>query len=599
MNCGKALDLMPALIEQALDAKATAAIQSHLGRCTACLDAWQSHQAIDRHFRETDVADRPESFWEWQRRTILDQIVLAPVPTERPAAYERFLRFSIGSVAAAALLLALAGLLKSPPSLPPDTPVADTRVPPKPPEQPPEIARDPAPEEKPKPKTPAPPAQDPEIARQEPTVEPPKPPVRDDEKKDRPPAKPDADSALAEKDREPPPQKPPKPEPEPPPAEDKKVAEAPPPKPEKEDPIAKKPETAEEPPPTPTPAPDPPPSPPPAPEAKAATAKALPGEPLYPFKLTEEQVAVLVPRTQDKGAPVVGKESVEQALSVLAAARARLAEAQPLFETKQSGAAAEVIDAYAALIGEGVVPLMRRLKESNDRTAEAEIELKRQSQILEGFPPAMKNLLEPAVTACNLARSYRPSRHSLRSRPKYGAVRAAREILVLLDAKDVEERTRNAFYIVQRLQEELLTEARAGREPESRAASRMYQLLADTIVYALSETDPSVKSFARACVNGRKELDREIHAFKMYPSNGPLREVIEEGGAFAVELRKKMQEIELGKGDWAKRERPKEQEKQPEKPPPKEQEKPPPPPFGEDAPDTPPPPPPEGFEDPK
>lgn len=518
MNCADVTGRLPALAERMLEPGEQAKVQAHLKACAGCASAWKRHQAVDAHLRSFDAGARlPEAFWTAQRRAILDQVVLAPAA--RTADRFALVRWGVGLAAAAAVALATIGVFRtespsnaggptakgSPaPNVSPAPEVAKHSPAPSPevsPEAPrPEIAKSPEPTSSPEPEKPQPEKPDPVAKSPEPTASP---------------------------------------EPEKP-------------APEKPDPIAKGPEPSPSPVPSPSPGPGPekPKVDPPKkdPTSEALVSAAMPGDPLYALKLALEQSAVVVPRTSDeRREPVVNRDSVEQAMSILLSARARLQEVKTLVEAKKTDAALEAVDAYCVLVAEGAVPMMTRLIASKDRVAEAQIEIKKQSDLIEELTtPQTKSILKAAAVVCDKAREGLALRVDPRSRHRAAAYASARDLVALAAAKDVRDRVDVSMRMTDRWQDALMTDAKAEKVAESGGQVDAYIALLDHVCLMLEKTPFTARSFSPSVKLAKSAVDRQIVEFRAFNPASPLRPLIERARDAATEARARLDKIELG-----------------------------------------------------
>jgi hypothetical protein len=558
-TCEQAAELLPALAEEMLGPQDAADVQAHIGTCAECAESWRIQELISRHIRETDLADRPDYFWAKQRKHILDEVGLGTSRFQKaePTRVRRFV-LPLAAAAAAALIALTVMLFRTQGSAPSNEGMANQ------------------PE---KPKTP-------EIVKTPPV---PPPTVPDD------PPKEELVNPVPEAPKEP--QTPPPSGEEPP-----KVVQEPDPQPEpKKEEGPKKDKVASNEPKPKDPVPPGASNPLPKPEDVAV----LPGHAKYAAKLAEEQVAILVPMDALNTAVVNVRDSDEQVLAVLKAARARIDDIRQMLAKDPRADVTEMVDAYALMVGEGAGLILQMGKDRSFPRSRAE--LQHQAKLLGAFPDeAQKGALAAALKSNSAALDSRGRAHKPRAGKDTdsGAYAAARESVMMLREPApatgiLAVRTRSGFISAGRYQLALLEHARAGRLDETEAGFVSYQTLVDGM-YRMIESLES-RDAARLCAMARADLVAFQKRFEGFRGPDNTRSVIVAAGGYTVAMIKSIGALEaffLGKGQRPPKREPQAPPSEPAPPPPP---KPPAPPFGEPAPPPPPPPPPEPpfGEDPK
>jgi hypothetical protein len=553
-TCEQILEALSGLAEEVLDRTEADEIRAHLHGCAECAAAWKRQVLIGRYFRETDLADqadRPDYFWAKQRKHILDEVGFGTTPSEKTTLPRRRVAGFIFAAAAAGILVvgAWAIFRPAPPTRVDPGIAKDNRTPPPIPPKDGDVTARP-PDLAPKPDVDhvvdlTPPQdqgpQDPEPAK----PEPPKNPVA---KQDPTPAPKDP----APKDRE---------------------------NPEKKDDTVVK-------------------EPPKQPPAEPVLAKLPPGHARYSVKLSQEQADILLPVGNESKVPVLKRDSLEQVLAVLKVARARLDEMTELARQDSKEDLPEIVDAYAALVGEGAAPIIARLKNANQHPGPAYKELALQSKEFEAMPESVKAAIRPAFQACEWARSGIAKRQPRTcAKPVLGALLRARECVALLEMKAViSSRTVWAFSVLDRRQDELLDHAEKGRKAEAEVACQNYELFLNSSVLMLDGLDAKDAGHPLSLAKGM--MRPQIEKFRKFTGPADILEIVQRARNLLFARCQKVDEIQarLVKGPNPP-EKPEKKDPPPPPPaPPATPPSPPPPPFGEPAPPPPPPPPPsEGF----
>jgi hypothetical protein len=556
-TCEELSELLPVLAEDCLGPAEAEEVRAHIASCASCAESWKVQELITRHFRETELDDRPDYFWTRQRKHILDQVGLGTSRIEKaaPAPRRRVIPFLIPAAAAAAVVIGVftivsknephkhdEGLVRQPEKVEPVVPpVANHEATPEVPDAPPQEEF----VEQPEPEKPADPA----------------PAPKNDSVVQEPESKPDA--------------------PKTPPKDD--VAKEPPPGPKDT---------------TPKDPAKPPASTPPAPEVVAI----LPGHPHYPMRLAKEQTDIVAPIDPVTKSPVVKDTyTVEQALAVLMSARGRLDDIRDLLAKDPKADVTELVDAYAILVGEGASRILYGIRGPHGK---ARLELKAQKETLASFPEELrKGALRPAVLACAAAEELKRRVHRTKSRDSE-VVLAARESVALLSelspssGNNVVIRTRWGFAVSNRYVTSILEHAKAGRLANVQAEYKGYQDLVGAVVDMLGSLDP--RDAARACSPAKTDLTSFATRFARFPGPEPVKRDMDAAAQWTTTMVALVVQYEGSFTKWLPRPPKKEPAPPPPPPPPPAPPaKDPPPPFGEPAPPPPPAPKGEGFEEPK
>ena len=571
-TCEQFGEYLPALAEDVLAPAPAEKVRAHLETCPDCAESWKVQELITRHFRETELADKPDYYWARQRKHILEEAGFSTVQVAAASAWpRRIVKFA--ATAAAALLLFVGGsaLVKKIRAMTPalesiadepkkkpvkDAQVADNSVP-----------------QMPDPGTPE------------------DPPKQDEKLADKPPVGPGPDAPPKEKDGDPVAKEPdPKPQPNPEGDKDKP-----------KDDIVQKPNEPKRPNDTvPADPKDPPVDP------KPGELVILPGHPKYPGRLAQEQVDILAPIDEFKNPVVKDRDTPEQGMALVKMARARLDDIRAMQINDPKADVTEMVDAYAHLMGEGVGPMLARFNQSSRPWGPIKGELRAQTALLDSFPEDFKKgTLAPAIQACAAASFPKYRRHT--SRPGKGALAGAKtaalESVNMIQSleKGMENLTVRARWGLAgstRHQFDMLDHLRGGRVPEAEGEYEAYQKLIDGVLRMLEWVDP--KDAARVCAAVRRDLVDYAGRFSQFPSTASTKTLLQGALNWTMGQLQKVIQIEgqlTGKTPRPdKKDPPPPKKDPPPQPPPKGD---PPPGFGEPAPPPPPPPKGEGFDDPK
>jgi hypothetical protein len=546
-TCEQFAELLPALAEDCLGSAEAEEVRLHVAGCAECAESWKTQELISRHFRETDLADKPDYFWTKQRKHILNEVGLGTSRIEMAAAPRRLVpKWAVAAAAALLVAVGTIALLKKPePGQADPRPVVDR---PKDPVTPP-IVKDETPKA---PAVPEPAPNNEGVAQNDPPKEPEKQPEKDPVVKEDP------------KKQEPPKEKPKEELVQKPPAPKKPTTTGDKPK---EEPAAPKPEEV----------------------------AILPGHPRYPVRLAQEQIDILLPVDEAKVPVIKERDNNVQVAAVLKAARARLDDARGMLEKNAKADVTEQVDAYAILVGEGVGSVLYRSALERSFPS-VKPELRAQLALLEAYSEDLrKGVFAPAIQACNAALQTKVRRHYAKSKDDSGALASARETVLLLinpakPADIVVLRTRVGFATVGRNVTAMLEDARLGRLPQVEAYYEAYQKLVDGQVRMLEMLED--KESDRLCAMARVDLTTHWTRFRGFRGPEPVKGVADRAADWTADIIKRLSELESffqGKGQ-----RPPKREpgpgKEPDPPPPPKPE---PPPFGEKPPPSPPPPAPE------
>jgi len=317
-------------------------------------------------------------------------------------------------------------------------------------------------------------------------------------------------------------------------------------------------------------------------------------------KLSQEQADILLPVGNESKVPVLKRDSIEQVMAILTkAARPRLEEMIDLARGDSKEELAEIVDAYAVLVGEGAAPIIARLKNANQHPGAAYKELALQSKEFEAMPENVKAAIRPALQACEWARSGIAKRQPRTcAKPVLGALLRARECVALLEMKAVvANRTIWAFSVVDRREDELLEHAEKGRKAETEVAFQSYELLLASTVQMLVGLDAKDAGHPLSLAKGM--MRPQIEKFRKFTGPTEIALIVQKGRDVLFKAWQKVDELQgqlFGKGPNPPEKPDKKDPPPPPPPPPPTPPSPPPPPFGEPAPPPPPPaPPPSGF----
>lgn len=543
-TCEQVAELLPALAEDILASAEAEEVRAHIAGCAACAESWRLQELISRHFRETDLADKPDYYWAKQRKHILDQVGLGTARFEKADSPRRPV-IRVGLAAAAAVLLAVGAftLFRKSDTIPANGTIV--REPKR------DLPREtPIVKEEPKPETPeAPPKKDEVVeAQAQPDAAPPENPVVENDKKKIEPKKVDSKPDIA-KDKP------------------GTTSKSPP----KEGPVA----------------------------PKIEEVALLPGHARYAVRLAEEQAEVLMPLDDMKSPVVKDRVTSEQAQAILKSARARIEDIRLMTARDPKADITEQVDAYCILVSEGAMPILIRINSTGQPLGAPRQELRTQKAELDKFTDEVKKgSLLAAIQTCGAANNMLIRRHTPRSRDESGALGAARDISLFVASPGtgtatIPLRTRWGLMVSNRFQIDMLEHVRAGRVAESEAGFEAYTKVIDAVVLMLDWID--VKDAVRVCSETRRDLHSYIVRFGSSPAQDATRHILANARRWTAEMIDKINQIEekrTGKLPRTpdKKDPPKEPPKDPPPPPP-----PPAPPFGEKPPDPPPAPPPPPF----
>jgi hypothetical protein len=113
-TCDQVAELLPALAEDVLAAAEAEEVRAHLATCAACAESWRFQELISRHFRETDLAEKPDYFWTKQRKHILQEVGFGTSRFEKAQPARRRVAGLAFAAVAAALLVAIAFAILKP-----------------------------------------------------------------------------------------------------------------------------------------------------------------------------------------------------------------------------------------------------------------------------------------------------------------------------------------------------------------------------------------------------------------------------------------------------------------------------------------------------